>query len=389
MPQVLAHDDQSSQPLANHAKRKTSRHVLNEHLQTREPVLTFGKPSWFDQVGREVEQAHRCAAVFDQSAFGTIRGTGPDAESFLNQVCADNMSQAPGRAVYTVLLNERGGIESDVIALRLEDEDYRLHVGTAAIRHSLAWLNRRLGASEAVAPVDETEAYVVLALAGPEAARVAASVSAGELNGFGYFQHAGIRIGGVAVRGVRLSYVGEPGWEITCPADQASAVYEALHGAGARPSGTLAQTSMRIEKRFLAYGHNLDTGVTPLEAGLGFAIRWDKEFIGRSALQHLMERPSRQRIVTIVLDDLDAVPLGNEPVHLGNQIIGKTTSAAFGYRIQKPAALSMIDSAQLATASEPQVEIGIAGDRFRGAVSFEAAFDPRGMRMRPRPQSIG
>ena len=351
--------------------------------KTEEPVLTFGKPAWFDRVGGEVTQAHEHAAVFDQSTFGKIRLAGRDAEAFLDRVCTNDMSRSPGRAVYTLLLNERGGIESDLVALRLDDEDYRLYVGTTAIKRGLAWLKRHLAAREAVTLADESDAHAVLALTGPEAVRVAEVSGAGELNALGYFRHREVRIAGVAVRGVRLSYVGEAGWEITCPHHRAVAVYEALHEAGARPCGVLAQTSMRIEKRFLAYGHDLDTDVTPLQAGLEFAIRWDKDFLGRDALLRLRDTPPKQRMASIVLDDADAVPLGSEPVCFGERIVGKTTSAAFGYRIGKPVALAMIDTEGLADARGQRVDIDIAGSRACGTVTFEAAFDPEGVRMRP------
>ena len=349
-----------------------------------EPALTFGKPAWFDQVGREVIQAHERAAVFDQFTLGKIRVSGRDAGAFLDRVCTNDMSRPPGCAVYTLMLNERGGIEGDLVALRLEDGDYRLYVGTAAIKRDLAWLRRRVAAGEAVTLTDETEAHAVLALTGPEAARVAEATGAGELNALGYFRHREARIAGVAVRGVRLSYVGEAGWEITCPTDRAAAVYEALHEAGARPCGVLAQTSMRIEKRFPAWGHELDTDVTPLEAGLESAIRWDRDFIGREALLRLRRKPPKQRMASIVLEDAGAVPLGNEPVYAGDRIVGKTTSAAFGYRIGKPVALAMIDTEHLVQGRERRVDIDIAATRARGAVRLEAAFDPDGARMRRR-----
>ena len=187
---------------------------------------------------------------------------------------------------------------------------------------------------------------------------------------------------GVTVCGVRLSYAGEAGWEITCPSDRADTVYEALHEAGARPAGVMAQTSMRIEKRFPAYGHDLDTDTTPFEAGLEFTIRWDKDFVGRAALLRLRGRPAKQRMVTVVLDDADAVPLGSEPVFLHERIVGKTTSAAFGYRIGKPVAVAMIDAQRLAEARTRRVAIDIAGVRVAGCAGFEAAFDPEGRRMR-------
>ncbi len=342
--------------------------------KTEEPALTFGRPAWFDAVGREVRQAHEAAAIFDQSSFGKIRVEGPDAEAFLNRVCANTMSRAPGRAIYTGMLNERGGFESDLTALRLSDETYRLYVGTAAIRRDLAWLNRQLKDTERVGLLDETEAFAVIGLMGPEAARIADDVGASALKSLKFFHHGETEIAGKPARGVRLSYVGEPGWELTCAAEDASAIYEALHDAGARPSGTLAQTSMRIEKRFLSYGHDLDTDITPLEVGLEFAVDWSKEFTGKTALLKRQEAGIESTMVSIVLDDAEAVPLGNEPVYLGSEIIGQTTSAAFGYRVGKPVALAFVKVDRVSDAQEAGVQVDIARTPFAGRLSLTPAY---------------
>jgi len=352
-----------------------------------EPELTFGKPSWFDQVGQEVAQAHERAAIFDQSTFGKIQVAGPDAEKFLNRICANDMRRPPGRAVYTAMLNERGGIESDLTAIRLTEESYRLYVGTAAIKRDLTWLRRHLRDDERVVLTDETTSFAVIGLMGPDAARIADRVGAGELNELPYFRHAELQIGGVDVRGVRLSYVGEAGWELTCPVDDAERVYDALTNEGAKPAGIFAQSSMRIEKGFLAHGHDLDTEGSPLEAGLGFAIAWDSDFIGRKALERLRKKPLKKIMASILLTDVNAVPLGNEPVYANGEIVGKTTSAAFGYRVGKPVALAYIE---LQCAQEGiRVDVDIAGARWRGELSTRCLFDPEGIRMKANPRSGG
>lgn len=342
--------------------------------ETEEPALTFGKPAWFDAVGREVRQAHEAAAIFDQSSFGKIRVEGPDAETFLNRVCANTMSRAPGRAIYTGMLNERGGFESDLTALRLDDEIYRLYVGTTAIRRDMTWLKRQLKETERVDLSDETEALAVIGLMGPEAARIADELGAGELSSLKFFTHAETEIAGKPVRGVWLSYVGEPGWELTCRAEHAPAIYDALYEAGARPSGTLAQTSMRIEKRFLSYGHDLDTDVTPLEVGLDFAVDWSKDFIGKSALLKRQESGVSSTMASIILEDPEAVPLGNEPVYLGADIIGQTTSAAFGYRVGKPVALAFVKADRVDEAQAAGVAVDIARSLFAGRLSRKPAY---------------
>lgn len=348
--------------------------------RTEEPRPTFGRPDWFDHVGREVAQAHEHAAIFDLSSFGKIEVQGHDACRFLDRVCANNMARAPGRAIYTAMLNERGGIESDLTAIRIAEDHYRLFVGTSAIKRDLAWLRRHLG-EHRVKLRDSSEDYAVLALMGPESAAIAERVGAPELNALKYFEAGPACIADAHVRAVRLSYVGEAGWEITCKAENAGRIYGALAAEGARPAGVLAQTAMRIEKRFLAYGHDIDSDTSPLQAGLDFAVDYDTHFIGRDALMRQREASPSCRIVTILFDDPNVVPLGGEPVYYDGEIAGKTTSAAFGYRVGQPLAIADIDLPDARFEASP-VEVDIAGSRVRGRVNLKAAFDPNGARMR-------
>ncbi len=347
-----------------------------------EPELTFGRPEWFDQVGAEVEAAHKHAAVFDQSTFGKIRITGADAESFLNRVCANDMSRPPGSAIYTAMLNLRGGTESDFTALRLAADDYRLYVGTIAIRRDMAWLAAHLQDDERVEIVNETENLAVLGLMGPEAARIVDELGGGEINGLGYFRHGTFSLGGVEVLAARLSYVGEYGFELTCAGVDAAGLYDALADAGATPAGLYAQTSMRIEKRFLAMGHDLDSDTTPLEAGLGFAVKRREPFIGSEALARQRADGVSSQLVTIILDDVEANPIGDEPVYVDGELAGQATSAAFGYRVGKPVALARIDLAALREPEGARVELDIAGEQTAGTITLRAAFDPDGVRMR-------
>ena len=347
------------------------------------PTLSFGKPEWFDKVASEVDPAHTKAAIFDQSTFGKILVEGTDAETFLNRVCANNLTRVPGRVIYTTVLNERAGIESDLTALRISEESYRLYVGTSAIKRDMAWLKRHVKDNERVTLNDETEDYAIIGLMGPDAAQIANYIAALELNEIKYFRHREIIIGGILTRAVRLSYVGEAGWEIVCCAKHAVVLYDKLYNAGARPAGLYAQTSMRIEKRFLSYGHDLDTDITPLEAGLDFAVDWEKEFVGRDALLRRRDTGIHSKITTLVLYDGDAVPLGNEPIYHNDKIVGKTSSAAFGYRIGKPLALGYIAVNNTDNTLESKtVQIDIAGTLYDATVSYRAVFDPTGQRMK-------
>ena len=348
-----------------------------------EPTMTFGRPDWFDAVGQEVMAAHEGAALFDLSSFGKIEVQGRDAERFLERVCANRMARPPGRAIYTALLNSEGGMESDLTAVRLAAEHYRLYVGTTAVRRDMAWLRRHLD-GEQVTLRDSSEDYAALGLMGPKAADIAEQAGAPELMALPYFRAGMAEVAGMHVTAVRLSYVGEAGWEITCKATDAEQVCDALASFGAQPAGLFAQTAMRIEKRFLAYGHDLDTDISPLQAGLGFAIDWDSDFIGREALKRQREAGEACRIVTVLLDDPEAVPHGGEPVVFDGEMVGMTTSAAFGYRIGRPLAITDLRRPE-AREEGASVEVDIAGQRWPARVTLRAAFDPEGQAMRTLP----
>ena len=340
-----------------------------------EPALGFERPDWFDQVREEVRAAHEEAAVFDLSSFGKIEVTGPDAQAFLLRVCAGHMARAPGSVIYTAMMNERGTFESDLTAQRIAFDHYRLFVGTAAIRRDLAWLKRHAVGFDVVLQ-DSTEAYAVLGLMGPQAARIARETGAPELTELGYFEVGPAHMAGKHVRAARLSYVGEAGWEITCRTENAAAIYSAMLEAGARPAGLYAQTSMRIEKGFCAMGHELDSDITPLGAGLGFALRKSGGFIGHDALQGRAEAP---RIHGLVFDDEMANPIGHEPVMFNDEIIGLTSSCAFGYRVGAPVALTHLNRA---IPDGTSVAVDVAGSTLSATVRHGPLFDPAGTRMK-------
>ncbi|MCP4469903.1 MAG: FAD-dependent oxidoreductase [Gammaproteobacteria bacterium] len=349
----------------------------------QEPRLSFDKPEWFEQVAVEVDHAHNGAAVFDQSSFGKIDVSGPAAEAFLDRVCANNMRRDPGRAIYTAMLNERGGYESDLTALRFERDHYRLYVGTSAVKRDLAWLGRHLQGDEQVIIEDQTDRFAVLALMGPKSAAIMAQLGASEIGGLGYFRHCRALVAGIEVDAVRLSFVGEAGWELTCRVEDSEQLYNEFQAAGAMPAGMFAQGSMRIEKRFLAFGHDLDTDLNPFQAGLEFTLDWESDFIGKSALLEYREQAPASRLVSIVFDAIDAQPLGNEPVYHDGKIIGKTTSAAFGYRVGKPVAIALLQNDSGLELDGLRVDIDIARSQNAGTITLDAAWDPTGASMRP------
>ncbi|MFT5220162.1 MAG: glycine cleavage system aminomethyltransferase T/glycine [Gammaproteobacteria bacterium] len=348
------------------------------------PRLSFDKPEWFDRVGAEVEQAHQHAAVFDLSSFGKIQVRGDDAATFLNRVCANNMLRPIGAAIYTAMLNQRGCFESDLTALRLGQNDYRLYVGSNAVKRDLAWLRRQQLPEEQIHLIDQTEAFAVLALMGPESFDIIDQLGGGDIARLGYFRHCRGQLAGIDIEAVRLSYVGEAGVELSCRSSDAERLWLALGDAGVKPAGLFAQASMRIEKRFLSFGHDLDSDINPLQAGLDFAIDWESDFIGKSALIETRLQQPTSCLASILLDDIEALPLGGEPVYENDRIIGKTTSAAFGYRVGRPVAIALINRQPAQLREGLEVEIDIARRKYSGRITHAPAFDPDGNRMRQR-----
>ena len=346
--------------------------------KTAEPKMTFGRPNWHDAVAAEVDATTNRAAIFDASSFGKIDVTGPDAEAFLLHTCAGYLGRKPGSVLYTAVLSDRGTFLSDITAQRIGEDHYRLFVGTNAIKRNLVHF-RRASAGFDVTLDDTTETYAVLCLMGPDAGRVASECGAPEMNDLGYFEVGPAHVAGKHVRAARLSYVGEAGWEITCKAENAKPIYAALTAAGAVPAGLFAQTSMRIEKGFCAMGHELDSDVTTIDNGMDFATRKTGGFVGADALSRSRAEGAKPRIVSLKFADRAAVPFGHEPVYSGDIIIGQTTSASYGHRVNRPVALALLNAP---VDGELDVEVDIAGTRHRAEAVLGPLFDPNGTRMR-------
>jgi len=341
--------------------------------KTAEPRLTFGRPDWFESVRAEVMVAHQDAAIFDLSPFGKIEVEGPDAEIFMLRVCAGYVARPPGSVIYTAILNERGTFESDITTQRLSETHYRLFTGTNAIRRDLAWLRRHADDFD-VTLRDSTEDFAVLGLMGPEAARIANDVGASQLNDIGFFKQDGGHIAGKHIRAARISYVGEAGWEITCKSENAAPIYAAFCEVGARPAGLYAQTSMRIEMGFRAMGHELDGDVTPLDVGLHKMTRKSGGFIGFEALQKQAATGAQMSVVSLVFDDNEANSIGHEPILSDGEIIGKTTSGAFGYRVGKQIALGQVNHAPFGS---ERVQVDIARELYDATICIDPIIESK------------
>ncbi|HEV2056481.1 MAG TPA: FAD-dependent oxidoreductase [Methylomirabilota bacterium] len=360
---------------------------------TPETVYSFGRQNWFPYAAAEHRACREAVAVFDQSSFTKYRLEGPDAEAALQRLCANDVAVAPGRVVYTGMLNPRGGFESDLTVTRLGADAYLIVTGSAQTTRDAHWIRRHIPAGARAALTDVTGAYAVLGVMGPRSRDLLSRLTRADLSNaaFPFAASREIWLGRALVRASRITYVGELGWELYVPVEFAAGVYDALHAAGGdlglADAGYYAIESLRVEKAYRAWGRELTTDDTPLEAGLGFAVRFDKAapFIGREALLAQRSKPLGKRLVNFVLDDPEALPLGDEPIWCDRSIVGSTSSAAYGHTLGRAVAMGYVSrpgGVDAAYLSQARFEIEIAGDRFTARGSLKAPYDPDSLRVK-------
>src|SRR5262249_55491006 len=271
---------------------------------------SYGRQNWFDCAAAEHRAVREAGGLFGPTSFWKLRIEGPQAPALRQRLCAGDVDVPPGRIVYTQLLNERGGIEADLTVTRLGADVFVLVTATAAATHDADWIRRHLGGARAVL-TDVTSSEAVLGVMGPRSRAVLARLTDADLSSdaFPFLASRQIWLASAPVRAARITYVGELGWELYVPTEFAAVVYDALvavgEDLGLRHAGDHAMDSLRIEKAYRSWGHDLGSEDTPLEAGLGFAVRLDKKtpFLGRDALLAQREAPLRRRLVVFVVDD--------------------------------------------------------------------------------------
>jgi 4-methylaminobutanoate oxidase (formaldehyde-forming) len=358
-----------------------------------EAVYSFGRQNWFPYAAAEHRAAREAVAVFDQTSFAKLRLEGADAEAVLQRLCANDVAVPAGRVVYTAMLNERGGFESDLTVTRLAADAYLIVTGSAQGTRDLDWIRRHLPAGARVTVTDVTGAYAVLGLMGPRSRELLARVSDADLGApaFPFLTSREIAIGQATARASRVTYVGELGWELYVPVEQAGLVYDELAQAGRelglRDAGYYALDSLRMEKAYRAWGREVTIDDTPWEAGLGFAVRLDKAapFLGREALLEQREKALTKRLVTFVLEDAAALPWGDEPILRDGRVVGTVTSAAFGHTLGRAVAMGYVrdpggvDEAYVAGG---RFELDVGGDRIPARAGLAAPYDPRALRVK-------
>lgn len=351
---------------------------------------SWGKPSWLPWSAAEQSATRSAVAVFDQTSFSKYVVEGPDAVTFLQWICANDVDVPPGSSVYTPFLNHRATYEADLTVTRTGPEEYLLVSSSATTVRDVAWLRRHVSSSADVRVRDVTEEHAVLGVMGPRSRELLQRLGDADLSeeGFPFATSRPVELAGRPVRATRMTYVGELGWELMVPVDHAGDVYDAVmaegHDLGVRNAGYYAIESLRLEKGYRAFGRELTPDLTPAEAGLVFAtaLSGDKDFLGRQALeQHRAELARggpRRRIVSLVVESAEPMLWGGELLLCGGEPAGQVTSAAWGETVGACVGLALlraggpVTSESLATLAERGFEVDVAGVRFPVRVSLRA-----------------
>jgi glycine cleavage system aminomethyltransferase T/glycine/D-amino acid oxidase-like deaminating enzyme len=340
---------------------------------------------WSPAIGAEHRATRETAALFDETSFAKIEVAGPGAADFLERLCDNRVARDVGGITYTSMLNERGGIECDFTVTRLAEQRFRIVTGTAFGQHDLTWIRSHAPANGSVSVEDVTSRYACLGIWGPASREILQPLTTADLSNeaFPYMRAGELSLGPVPCLALRVTYVGELGWELYCPMEFGLGLWDVLWEAGG-PHGLVAGgyraiDSCRLEKGYRVWGADITPEDTPYEAGLGFAVKLDKgDFIGREALLAAPE-PMR-RLACLVLDDPRAVALGSEPVRIAGDTVGRVTSGGYGYTVERSIAYAYVP----ASAATPgtAVEVEIFGEWIPGQVAAEPLYDPAGARVR-------
>ncbi len=349
-------------------------------------VYSMGRQNWFDAVGAEHAHVREAVGIFDQSSFAKYEVTGPDALKVLDHICANDVTKPVGRLTYTQLLNTRGGIEADLTVARLGEDRFYIVTGTGFRTHDFGWLADHVPAGAKVEMADVTEDWGTLSLMGPKARDVLAAVTDADVSNAAFpFGHARkITIAGSTVRALRITYVGELGWELHVPIGAIGEVFDALMTAGksfgVKPVGYRALESLRLEKGYRAWGSDITPNDTPLEAGLGFAVKLKRnaDFLGRSALQAVAGEPLKKRLMGFTAGP-NVVLLGRETILRNGEPVGYLTSGGYGYTLGKAIGYGYVRNAGGVSddyLTSGSYELVVAMEKVAAEIHLGPMFDP-------------
>ena len=355
---------------------------------------SWGRQNWHEHAGSESRTVRDAVGLFDQSSFAKFLVQGRDAAAVLNRICCNEVDVAPGQIVYTQWLNERGGIESDLTVTRLADSSFMVVTAAAAQTRDFSWLARHIPADARCFAQDVTSGLPMLGLMGPNSRALLERLSGEDLSNaaFPFATSRELELGFAKVRASRITYVGELGYELYVPAEFALHVFDAIvragEGFGLGMAGYHAMNALRTEKGYRHWGHDIGVDDTPLQAGLGFCVAWDKPggFIGKEALLHAKEAGKpRRRLVQLKLADPALLLHHEEPILLGGRIIGSTTSGMYGHRVDASLGMGYLAASQPISQDwldEQRLEVEIAWRRVPVEAKLTPWYDPGNVRIR-------
>jgi sarcosine dehydrogenase len=359
-----------------------------------EPVdrYSYGRQNWFEAAGREHRACRERVALFDQTSFAKFLLVGRDAEAALSWICANDVGRAPGSLVYTQMLNRNGGIECDLTVARLAPDRFYVVTGTGFATHDFDWIARNIPEGLDAHLVDVTSANAVLSLFGPRARHVLGAVTSDNLgnDAFPFATCRQITAAGAPVTALRVTYVGELGWELHLPVEFALTVHDALMEAGRSHgianAGYRAIESLRLEKGYRAWGSDIGPDHSPLVAGLGWAVKLRKNtpFLGREALLEQRAKPL-PRLLAGFTADPEVVLLGRETIYRDGRRVGWLTSAGFGYTVGRSIGYGYVrdpDGVDRGYVLGGRYELEVAGERVPAEVFLDPLYDPKGERVR-------
>ena len=349
---------------------------------------TYGRQNWFDAVGREHRACREAAVIIDQTSFAKFALKGPGALDALDHICANNVRKPVGSLTYTQMLDERGGIQCDLTVARVAHDEFYIVTGTGFATHDFDWIQRNLSGDAQL--FDVTSAWSVLTLMGPAARDILSSIARADVSNdafaFGTMQTIGIA--GCPVRAMRITYMGELGWELHLPVEYAPNVYDTLVEAGA-PHGLVnagyrAIESCRLEKGYRACGSDIGPDHTPLEAGLGWAVKKTGDFIGRDAIEAQRANGVRKLLAAFTVDP-SVVLLGRETIYRDGERVGWLTSGGFGYTLDRSIGYGYVRNPDGVTADwvlAGTYELEVSGRRVAADVSLKPLYDPTNARVK-------
>jgi 4-methylaminobutanoate oxidase (formaldehyde-forming) len=359
-----------------------------------EDLYSYGRQNWFAAVGREHEAVRERVALFDQTSFAKFLMMGGDAEAALSWICANDVSKSPGALTYTQMLNARGGIECDLTVARLDEDCFYIVTGTGFATHDFHWINRNIPDGLDAYLIDITSQNAVLSLMGPRARDVLSALTRDDISNsaFPFGTCRKIALAGAPVLALRVTYVGELGYELHIPVEFAATVYQRLMSAGKRHgisnAGYRAIESLRLEKAYRAWGAEIGPDHSPLMAGLGWAVKLRKNipFLGRAALEEQWSKPLPRLLAGFTVDDPDVVLLGRETIYRDGRRAGWLSSAGWGYTLRKNIGLGYVRDAESGVDADyvmaGEYELEVAAERVPAQPFLKPLYDPEMARIK-------